>query len=415
VSEFVPSAGQQAAHDMIGPFLKQDVHRVAVITGYAGVGKTTLIKYIAKSYGEPKVLTPTGKAALRVGEATGIFGQTIHRFLYVPSEDPRTGAPTFRLKDSWDETFSGMKGQLVLVDEASMVSREVFNDLLAIANKAGFYILLMGDLFQLPPVFKDKQGNLWSALSYETPFRVNLTEVIRQALDSPIIRSSMLLRTGKPEYEAMALLEPVGASKLIESAIETRQRGGVVVCYTNQRRHQINNAVRDALGYAVGSVVAGEPLLVVQNNYVLNVYNGEVVDFFGWKSESCEPFPVTDRYSASSVNMGFGVSEMNGMKVTVSPEQVTGHAENAKVGYSAIRKAARGWYRHKFDAALAPPHLDANYGYALTTHKAQGSEWPEILVVVEPALSRLHEVERNRWLYTAETRAKVRVRYTYVD
>jgi ATP-dependent exoDNAse (exonuclease V) alpha subunit len=102
----VLSTGQAAGVDMVGKFLAQDKILVAVITGFAGTGKTTLIRELADSYGEPKVLAPTGKAALRVGQATGIFAGTIHKFLYEPTEDPKTGEPVFKMKDLWDEDLT---------------------------------------------------------------------------------------------------------------------------------------------------------------------------------------------------------------------------------------------------------------------------------------------------------------------
>lgn len=414
MSVLVASSGQTAAHAMVGDFLAQTDHRVGVITGYAGTGKTTLIRMLADTYGEALVLTPTGKAALRVGEATGIFGMTIHRFLYLPTEDPKTGAPVFKLKDSWHETFSGMEGRYVLVDEASMVGQDVWDDLLRTAQRIGFHIILMGDLFQLPPVFKEKSGKPFSTLDIPTPFKVNLTEVIRQALDSPIIKASMLLRSGKPEYEALALLNPIGANRFIDAVIEGRARGGATICFTNKRRHDINNRVRAALGFEAGDLRAGEPLLVTQNNYGLNAYNGEVIDFRGWTRQPGEPFVVTDRFTTSSLRMSFGVSTLNDSEAVLSPQQVTGAAENAKIGNWIIRKTSRGWYRKTFDRDEAPPHLDANYGYGLTGHKSQGSEWPEVLVVLEDAISMLSVIEKKRWLYTVLTRAKHTLNYVFL-
>lgn len=432
MSEIVLSPGQQAAKTMVENFVRQKDCRVAVLTGYAGTGKTTLIEHLKDGAGEqPHVLAPTGKAALRVGEATGIFAMTLHRFLYTPSEDPKSGRPIFRLKEAWDEQFSDMEGALVLVDEASMVDKEVWDDLIRVAVRQKFFVLLMGDLFQLPPVMRDKEGDPFSTLNYDTPFKVNLTEVIRQALDSPIIKASMLLRSGHPEYEAMMLLKPVGASKLIESVIDIRSRGGASICFTNKRRHSINNSVRARMGFQSGTLEKGEPLLVTQNNYDLNVYNGEVIDFSGWEVPPCPQMVVTDRFTTSSVNMSFGVASMNKQRYTASPEEVTGATELANVGGWIIRRTARNWHKanfadrlhHEVDETTGQrysfregdaSHLDANYGYALTCHKSQGSEWPEILIVMEEALGRMSTVERKRWLYTAITRAKTTTSYIYV-
>jgi len=97
----VLNQGQTEAMEMVRLFRNQEDVRVARVTGYAGTGKTTLIKEIAAAGKTPDVLTPTGKAALRVGEATGVFAMTIHRFLYEPTEDPKTGKPIFKIKDTW--------------------------------------------------------------------------------------------------------------------------------------------------------------------------------------------------------------------------------------------------------------------------------------------------------------------------
>lgn len=428
MSDLVLSSAQADAQVMVDAFVRQDAVRVAVLTGYAGTGKTTLIRYLRDAKGiEPTVLAPTGKAALRVGEATGLYGMTIHRFLYTASEDARTGRPVFRLKDSWDESFSDMEGSLVLVDEASMVDREVWDDLIRVAIRQRFYLLLMGDLFQLPPVSKDRDGTPFSALNYDTPFKANMTHVIRQALDSPVIRASMLLREGQPEREALKLLTPVGASKLIESSIAIRDRGGATICFTNKRRHLINNEVRARRGYEPNTIMTGEPLLVVQNNYDLNVYNGEIIDFGGWEVEPCEPWAVTDRYSNSSLNLSYGIGSHNNNPFTACPQEICGATDVAGIGGWTIRKTARDWYRNNFADEVSDQiedqvqhwpseatHLDAHYGQSLTCHKSQGSEWPEVLIVVEEALGRLIPVERKRWLYTASTRAKETACYIYV-
>lgn len=413
MSGLVLSSGQAAGHEMVGRFRAQREVFIAIITGYAGTGKTTLIRELSETYGEPTVLTPTGKAALRVGEATGIYASTIHRFLYEPSEDPKTGQPVFKLKSLFDDTLLDMEGELVLIDEASMVDQEVWSDLCLVAKHVGFQILLMGDLFQLPPVLKDKSGKPFSTLSVETPFRVNLTEVLRQAQESPIIRASMILRSGKPEFEALGLLGAVPSARLVEAITDVHARGGAAICYTNSRRHLINNDVRQRHGYAAGSVQAGEPLLITQNNYNLNCYNGEVVPFAGWTQSPGEQVPVTDRFNQSSLNMSFGVCRFGDATATISPEQITGRSEEAKIGNWAVRKAARFWYRDEYRVERAIPHLDANYGYALTCHKSQGSEWDEVLVVFEPAMYRLQGTERKRWLYTAITRGKHTVKYVY--
>lgn len=417
MTDLILTPGQDEAATMVGRFRQQTECRFARITGYAGTGKTTLIKVLSDRYGRPTILTPTGKAALRVGEATGLFAMTIHRFLYEPSEDPKTGRPIFNIKPDWSDFMVDMEGRLVLIDEASMVDRIVWRDLMSVAKQVGFHVLVMGDLFQLPPVYKDAEGRDFSTLTIETPFSVNLTEVVRQALDSPIIRASMILRSGKPEYEALELLEPLAESKMVETILGTQSAGqrAAAICFTNKTRHKLNEQVRQTLGYQGNTLVAGEPILVTQNNYNLNAWNGEVIEFDGWSTPPGKAVAVADRYTGGVMDLHFGVGTIYGEDAIMAPEVVTGAAEAAKLGVGALRKAARRNYKDVNRAENAPPYLDCNYGYALTCHKAQGSEWPKVLVVLEPRLSALRGIEKKRWLYTAVTRAKQQLLYTCVE
>jgi exodeoxyribonuclease V alpha subunit len=117
--EFKLTDGQQAAMDMVAKLMKAPPPMPAIITGYAGTGKTTMLKAIASMYGNPVILAPTGKAALRVQEATGITALTMHRWLYHPKENENTGEIDFRLKDL--AMIECTENGLVIVDEASMV------------------------------------------------------------------------------------------------------------------------------------------------------------------------------------------------------------------------------------------------------------------------------------------------------
>lgn len=412
------SPGQADALKMVGEFLDQKGQRVAVIAGFAGTGKTTLIKVIEEEEQTPIILTPTGKAALRVTEATGLSACTIHRFIYKVEDESASGEPIFVLKDKWDFP-EDLQDSLVLIDEASMVDGKVWADLMAVARAMDFKVLLMGDRFQLPPVNKE-DGKAFCALDVATPFSVNLTEVIRQALDSPIIRASMILRSGRPDFEAMKLLTPIGASKLIENVIRLRDGKGAVLVHRNATRHKINTEVRAALGYEEGTLVAGEPLLVLQNNYTIERYNGEIVRFDGWREPptSLSSEDVKDPYKNASLKMAFGVATVENSWCMLSPEEIAGKAEIAGIGTWSIRKASKRIFKTKFSSRdeddRTLPHLSANFGYSLTVHKAQGSEWDEVLLVCEPSLSAMNEIDRKRFLYTAITRAKEKVSFVYL-
>jgi ATP-dependent exoDNAse (exonuclease V) alpha subunit len=399
---------------VIADFLTDNDAYVAVLTGYAGCGKTTIVKHIAELFGEPVVITPTGKAALRVTEATGISAITMHRFLYDASTDEETGNPIFIIKERSEMT--DFIGKLIVVDEASMVGKDIWDDLLLTARMVGFQILLVGDIFQLPPVSKIKDG--FSALEFKTKYRATLTEVHRQALESPIIRASMILRSNRPEHEAMRLLTPIGASKLIETVLDVRSKGGAVICHTNKRRHSMNTLAREALGFKTGTLEEDEPLMVIKNNYKIDRYNGEIVNFTNWDIKPTETTQAIaiDRYTVSSLRMDFGVGIIEKEQTAMlSPTEITGASEEGKIGYGAITKAAKFAYGNIGERKNAPPFLHCNYGYALTCHKSQGSQFPEVLVIMENSLNAMKGIERKRWQYTAITRSINCVKYMYLD
>lgn len=402
--------GQQAAVNVIGEFLQDEEAHVAVLTGYAGCGKTSLIKYIAEEFGEPVVLCPTGKASLRVTEATGLPAKTIHRFLYDAATDEKTGAPVFELKDLWDMT--DFSGRLIVIDEASMVGKDIWDDLLSVARRVDFQILLVGDTFQLPPVSKIQDG--FSALDIQTKYRATLTEVHRQALESPIIRASMLLRSNRPEHEAMRLLTPIGASRLTETLLDVRSKGGAVICHTNKRRHAINLLARQAMGYSLETLEPGEPIMVIKNSYSLDRYNGEILNFDKWEVPGLSAIAV-DRYTVSSLKMNFGVGLIEGSRAMLSTTEISGKSEEGKIGFGAVTKAARFAYQTIGEREDSPPHLHANYGYGITVHKSQGSQFSEVLFIMEKSLNVLKGIERKRFIYTGITRAINSVKYVYLD
>lgn len=410
---FEPTPGQAKALTMVEHLLQGDGPRRGVLTGYAGTGKTTLLHVIAETHGSPIVLTPTGKAALRVREATGLPGMTIHKWLYKVSEDGKTGLPRWT-KKPLDEIQAPSSGLLV-IDEASMLGQDVWVDVWSVASALGYKVLLVGDTFQLPPVTK-KTDAPWSALrDVGTKYRADLTEVCRQALDSPIVRASMALRQG--ELEAMDAigtdLAVVPRDRLVARFLELPAGNRALIAHRNATRRELNLEVREALGYG-DALAAGEPLLVLFNNYFLDRFNGEVVTFDDWVRVPDDAVAVRDRWRNTSVMLGFGVAQVEGAEAIVSPDEVfgrTGEMSESTIGKAAKEHALSRW---GYSRSQPPPsHLNANLGYALTCHKAQGSEWGGVAVVMEDSLGAAYTLPWRRWLYTATTRARDRVFLCY--
>lgn len=401
--------------------------RLAVLAGYAGTGKTTLLKMVAEELGYPIIVAPTGKAALRVKEATGVTAKTIHSWMYDAKEDENTGEVSFSRKGP-DELDVG-ESHILVIDEASMVYEELWDDIYDSCVMMKMNILIVGDPFQLPPVQKsrDSMGNEreFNLLSEKFTYheRVLLTEVVRQALESPIIRASMMVREGDPAM-AVFQLPRIKPSELVDRAAAMVRLGGVAICHRNETRNKLNVAVRRSLGKPDNQIQAGEPLLVLQNNYRLMRFNGESVQFQGWIDEPAGEHKIKDWIRKQEAVSRFGVAQLEPTEADprshaiLCEEQVfgrLGHLSDPPIVKTARTIFGRSCIVTPEEAALMSPEdreqalgypfLHANFGYVMTCHKSQGSEWNNVLVVLEPSL-RMNDADGKRWLYTAITRAK---------
>ena len=409
------TSGQQQALDSIQALQKPHPNGggVGCVSGFAGTGKTSLIKVLVDEHEEDVlVCCPTGKACVRAREAAGARTKTIHSWLYEVDEDEKTGALYWGLKkiDKMERPRCGF----LLVDEASMVTFSVFSDLYARCRDLGLNLILVGDGFQLPPVETDPKLSGFSVFSPEMPaaFKVQLTEIHRQALDSPIIRASMAIRQGQFAGEALSDLPLVLESRLQEEARTAWETEGVTIVHRNITRHQLNNGIRSDMGKGSEQLDKGEPLLVVQNNYPLETFNGETVTNLNQPSPiNTEPLAVHDAHTTSSIFVNVIQVQVDtplkGRQMAcVADREVFGTL--GTVGAYVVKRAARRLlldeYGHTDDGDVGgPPFMQANLGYILTCHKSQGSQWSHGIVVIEPSL-RLGTNDGRRWAYTALTR-----------
>jgi ATP-dependent exoDNAse (exonuclease V) alpha subunit len=396
---------QQKGLEMVRRLHKAKNHQVAVLGGHAGSGKTTLLKIIAEELGHPLIICPTGKAAARVTEATGLGAMTCHRWLYKPTTNQQTGLVEFvRLPP---ENMDVGECGVLIIDEASMVTRAVWDDILDISQILGLKVLCVGDAFQLPPVDEKNEGfslldpNAGIASEY-----VLMTEVLRQAADSPVIRASIQIRNGDVQGALMTLMPWVPPNKFIERAASIQSKGGMVLCHKNTTRHWVNKSVRKERGFSEKNVQVGEPVLVLKNAYDLSIYNGETYSFGGWEDLSIGEHTVYDRWSKVRETTQFGVAYLKddkrnmSVKGAIAQEELLGNMKNSTAAIAASAKiVCRG---------VSPIH--ANLGYCLSVHKSQGSEAPEVLLAWEPTLNfnGYKREEALRFAYTAITRAKER-------
>lgn len=376
---------------------------IARIRGYAGTGKTTMLRVLGSEIGSMAVITPTGKSALRVTEATSLSASTAHRWMYTPREDQYTGRVTFQ-RNTRDKMVRPDSGVIVL-DEASMVGLDLWEDIHETAQELNCHVLAVGDPFQLPPVEEVRRNDPFGILEDNFRFDLNtdLTEVTRQAKESPIIRASMMIREGHVEAAVMSLPR-VKESELLQEQLQVLANKGVVICYKNASRHELNARVREAQKLPRGGIVEGEPLLVLRNNYDLNRFNGEVLNFEGWIRIPAKQWEVYHRFKDDVQKSSFGLARVDGDECVLAMGAVSGRMDAEWVG------PCIGVSKEVFGEKV--PYLHCNYGQTLTCHKSQGSEWDNVVVCMEPSL-RINTKDGRRWAYTAVTRGKKSVKIAW--
>jgi ATP-dependent exoDNAse (exonuclease V) alpha subunit len=330
--------------------------------GYAGTGKTTLARHIAdEADGEVKFAAFTGKAA-SVMRGKGCRGaSTIHGLIYRARESGEE-IPSF---DLWNEAPAS-KAELIIIDECSMVDAELGRDLLSF----GVPVLVLGDPAQLPPI---QGGGFFT----EAEPDAMLTEVHRQAQDDPIVRLSMDIRAG--EY-----LEPgrYGETEVVRMSDLDPQRvldAGQVLVGRNVTRRTYNKRMRERSGFEGEMPSAGDKLVCLRNNRKKGLFNGGLwtVKERGGRKGGAKTGIMTMRLLPDDE------TATRGVKVSVRSECFSGGIEQVD------------WQRRK-------PYDEFDYGYALTVHKAQGSQWDDVVLFDE---SFAFPDSRQRWLYTGVTRA----------
>jgi len=411
------SPQQIEALDQVGRWLKTGPNgqQIFRLFGYAGSGKTTLAKYLAESAGYVLFAAYTGKAAHVLRSKGCATASTIHSLIYQPRErgtsmlndltnqldalimeisaelanegtdqDTITRTldnnknirtlkadieyektaerkPLFELRS---ETSELRNADLLVIDECSMVDEQMAKDLMSFGKK----ILVLGDPAQLPPV----RG---SGFFTEASADYLLTEIHRQADGNPIIDLATLIRNGKSlkvgQYGESRVLHISDATKELYTDHDQMLVG------RNKTRVGVNREFRRILGRdATPHPVEGDRLVCLRNNHDLGLLNGSL-----WNVKKA--------------------SEPAGKRILMDINP----ADGAGVAMQCVA------HEHFF-LGDKPPFYEMreaesfDYGYALTTHKAQGSQWDSVLILDE---SSCFKSDRARWLYTAITRAATRV------
>lgn len=362
--------------------------KYTVIAGYAGTGKSTLVKFIidALDVEETRVCyaTFTGKAAEVLRKKGNKNACTMHRLLY--DHVPKPGGGFFR------KAKQKLDYDIVVIDEVSMAPKAMMD--LLFTHKC--YVICLGDPFQIPPINKDEDNHL---LDHPHIF---LDEIMRQAAESEIIRLSMDIREGRSLTELDgSTVRVVGRSKLEAGMLTWADQ---VLVAKNQTRIAYNNQIRQMLGR--GPVPEDGDKIVCLRNYWEDLSEGGdalvngTIGYLNMPQDRIIKFPPYAHTSVRDVvalNSDF-VTDAGDIFPCVDFDKtmiLTGEpCLDWRDSYALGKLKSR-------IGDLVPKQ--ATYGYAITGHKAQGSEWDKVLVVEENF--PFDKTEHARWLYTCVTRA----------
>ncbi|CAN7272538.1 ATP-dependent RecD-like DNA helicase [Bosea sp. LjRoot90] len=352
------SPQQDAALAAVADWLKAGSPQLFRLFGYAGTGKTTLARHLAEGVDGTVVFAAfTGKAALVLRNKGCEGAQTIHSLIY-RSRGVDEESPTFVL----NRESTAAKAKLIIIDECSMVDEELGRDLLSF----GTPVLVLGDPAQLPPV---KGGGFFT----EAEPDVMLTEVHRQAADNPIVRMSMIVREG-----GRLEIGDYGASRIIRRDQITPEivlSADQVLVGMNKTRRLYNARMRQLMGHVANVPAVGEKLVCLRNDKSKGLLNGGA--WIVQELKTSKKGLITMRVTPEDDTGGKPV------KVSVMPNFFDGTEDEVP------------WELRR--------HTDEfTFGYALTVHKAQGSQWDNVVMFDEAFAFREH---RARWLYTGLTRA----------
>lgn len=396
------STEQQNAVRLVREWMHSDRQRFALF-GYAGTGKTTLAKYLTQgTKGLWKFAAFTGKAA-HILNQKGCPASTLHSLVYRPNgrakndvleellakkqaltdkalTTPLVPDETRELARLDTEIAKRDQGELsfklwpesplaekhvagIVVDEVSMVGRRLGEDL----ERFGKKILVLGDPAQLPPV---KSGG------YLTDVRpdVLLTDVRRQGRESDILRLATCVRNNQqwPNFHNDVRIIQRNDKNAIRDAVMNADQ---VLCGKNRTRHAVNRRIRQILGFTEPTPMPNDKLVCLMNDRQRGLYNGSF-----WHTTKATP-------------------DIDSMlcELVLKADDDSRVLETESWLYPMLGR------ERELETIPNNRSFDRfDYGYCLTVHKSQGSQWNNVVLFDE---SSVFQHNSRRWLYTGVTRA----------
>lgn len=374
------SEDQIKALESLNDWFKSSNVRTLTLGGYAGTGKTTLIAHFRNELAKYNPLLKvsfcsyTGKGALvlrnylneNFSKYPKDFVGTIHSLIYTPILNSKGHIVDWAKKDE-------IKTDLIIIDEASMIDLTIWNDLVSFGKP----ILAVGDHGQLPPI--NSEFNLM-----KEP-QIKLSQIHRQAQDNPIIKMSVLARNqgkipagkyGKGIFKISTL--DFDYNEKMNESLNSYDEDTLILCGFNSTRVKINNYIRNIKGIENEEPVYGDRVICLRNNHKMGIFNGMIGDVRRIKRFGNNTYEVEIRFDEGTDYEGLAYKDQFNSKESINYTE-----RRLKAGKCDL-----------FD-----------FGYAITVHKAQGSQARKV-VLFEERFSKMDDSMWARWLYTAVTRAQ---------
>ena len=402
---------QKQAAELIEAWYRHLNTQIFVLCGYAGTGKTFLIDYVVRALGlvpgeSAAFVAPTGKAASVLIRA-GVPATTVHSLIYTREEDVEVDENGEVVSERFlrfvkRETIDG-KIKLIVLDETSMVSDDVLRDLLSFGVKC----LCCGDPAQLPPV-----GGSNTLLRAPV---ITLREIVRQERDDPIVRLAAKIRAGeRPQYGEDGYVSVIPRRALTaQMRRELFLSADQIIVGTNRTRALVNRDVRAFYGISPDRVLPeeGEKIICTLNDWSkpldekgdFHLVNGIIGRCFRVREQldglgqlDFQPDFLAERVEDLPFDTGIFVRGQYyhgyGNRACLLSNGVLVHEGN----HELLRR---------FKVRREDTVCRFEFAYAVTCHKAQGSEYDFVVVIDESGYFE----DGREWLYTAVTRAKKRL------
>jgi len=438
---FEPTVGQKAFFAKMDDFFEKEASDAFILKGYAGTGKTSLISALVKILPKLKtrsmLLAPTGRAAKVMGNYSQKAAFTIHKIIYRPKDQVGDLGSGFELLKNY------YKDTLFIVDEASMLAdesqngRSLLRDLIQfVFQESSNRLFLVGDTAQLPPVGSSLSPGLDSGYLIRH-FRLKvdgteLTEVMRQELESGILFNATFLRNQIPVNEPLILFQTAGFKDFFKMTGERLEDGlryaytkyGIentaIITRSNKSAVQYNQYIRRTIHFYDDEISAGDLLMIVKNNYTY-MADSDKVNFLA-NGDFIEVVKI--RSFEEMYGLRFATLELRLLDYPDEPYfeakviMDTLYSDGPSLSHEAYRSLYRQVAEDYADVAnkaermeliKKDPYLSAlqvKFAYALTCHKSQGGQWDAVFVDQGYLTDEMVNKDYIRWLYTAMTRAK---------